>query len=100
MRHTPTGYWLEEAGAVEPAAALAGDVTADVAVAGGGYLGLWTALRLKELEPSCDVVLLEAGMCGHGPSGRNGGFVNSLWADALVLLESFGRERGAAVYRA
>ncbi len=100
MRHTPTGYWLEEAGAGEPAPGLAGDATADVAIAGGGYLGLWTALRLKELEPSCDVVLLEAGMCGHGPSGRNGGFVNSLWADAPVLLESFGRERGAAVYRA
>lgn len=100
MRHTPTGYWLEEAGAVVPEPPLAGEATADVAIAGGGYLGLWTALRLKELEPGCDVVLLEAGVCGHGPSGRNGGFVNSLWADARVLLESFGRERGAAVYRA
>ena len=51
-------------------------------------------------EPGCDVILLEAGVCGHGPSGRNGGFVNSLWADARVLLESFGRERGVAIYRA
>ncbi len=35
MRHTPTGYWLEEAGAVEPAPPLAGDVTADATVVGG-----------------------------------------------------------------
>ncbi len=97
MRHTPTGYWLEEAGAVEPAAPLAGDATADVAVAGGGYLGLWSALRLKELEPGCDVALLEADVCGHGPSGRNGGFVTTLWDNLPGMLETFGRERALAV---
>ena len=29
MRHTRYGYWLEEAGAVEPTAPLSGDTTAD-----------------------------------------------------------------------
>ena len=81
VRHTRYGWWLEEAGPVEATAPLAGDTTADVVIAGGGYLGLWTAWQLKELEPSLDVVVLEAGLAGHGPSGRNGGFVSTLWDD-------------------
>lgn len=97
MRHTPTGYWLEEAGAVEPVPPLRGDAKADVAVVGGGYVGLWSALRLKELEPGCDVALLEADVCGHGPSGRNGGFVTTLWDNLPGMLETFGRERALAV---
>jgi hypothetical protein len=43
VRHDRFGYWLEEAGAVEPEAPLAGDTRADVVVVGGGYAGLWTA---------------------------------------------------------
>jgi hypothetical protein len=43
VRHTATGWWLEEAGAVEPTPPLAGETTADVVVVGGGFLGLWTA---------------------------------------------------------
>ena len=46
MSHTAHGYWLEEAGAVEPRPPLAGDVDADVVVIGGGYTGLWTAWQL------------------------------------------------------
>ena len=98
MRHTRHGYWLEEAGRVEPAAALSGEQTADVAVVGGGYLGLWTAWHLAEAGAS--VIVLEADVCGHGPSGRNGGFVSSLW-DQLPGLESrFGRDRALDVGRA
>jgi len=74
MRHTRTGWWLEEAGDVTPLRPLEGDARADVVVVGGGYLGLWTAWQLRELEPELDVLVLEAGVCGHGPSGRNGGF--------------------------
>ena len=81
MRHTRSGWWLEEAGLVEPTAPLEQDTTADVVIVGGGYLGLWTAWQLKQLEPGLDVVLLEAGLVGHGPSGRNGGFVSTLWDD-------------------
>src|SRR4051795_2884874 len=79
MRHTAGGWWLEEAGAVAPppTAPLAGDVTADVVVVGGGYAGMWTAWQA--LEAGAGVALLEAGVCGHGPSGRNGGFVDNLW---------------------
>jgi glycine/D-amino acid oxidase-like deaminating enzyme len=100
MRHTRTGWWLEEAGPVEPAPALRGDSTADVVVVGGGYLGMWTAWQLRELEPAVDVVLLEADVCGHGPSGRNGGFCETLWGDLPTLRERVGDEAAVAVCRA
>jgi len=51
VRHTRHGWWLEEAGEVVPTRPLEGDASADVVVVGGGYLGLWTAWRLLELEP-------------------------------------------------
>ncbi len=31
-------------------------------------------------------------MCGHGPSGRNGGFCESLWFSAAAIRERFGDE--------
>ena len=39
---------------------------ADLAVIGGGFTGLWTALQAKEADPDRDVVLLEARE-SHGP---------------------------------
>ena len=95
MRHTRFGWWLEEAGPIDPRPPLEEDARADVAVVGGGYLGLWTAWQLKALEPECDVVVLEAGLAGHGPSGRNGGFVSTLWDDLPILRDGLGD--GAAV---
>jgi glycine/D-amino acid oxidase-like deaminating enzyme len=99
-RHTRYGWWLEEAGPIEATAPLEGDTSADVVVVGGGYLGLWTAWQLKALEPSCDVVVLEAGLAGHGPSGRNGGFVSTLWDDLPILRDRVGDARALAVARA
>jgi glycine/D-amino acid oxidase-like deaminating enzyme len=96
--HTPHGYWLEEAGAVDPAPPLAGDVSADVVVIGGGYAGLWTAWQLRERGAS--VVLLEAELCGHGPSGRNGGFCETLWTHLPSLRERFGDERALKIAHA
>jgi glycine/D-amino acid oxidase-like deaminating enzyme len=100
VRHTRHGWWLEEAGGVVPTRALEGDATADVVVVGGGYLGLWAAWHLLELEPELDVLLLEAAVCGHGPSGRNGGFCETLWGDAATLRERAGDAAALAVCRA
>ena len=81
--------WLEQAlpdgTAAEP---LRGSTRADVAIIGGGYVGLWTAIQIKQREPACDVVVLEQGICGGGASGRNGGFVLTWWPkiDTLVGL--------------
>jgi len=104
LRHTRTGWWLEEATAalapVEPAPPLGRDASADVLVVGGGYLGMWTAWQLKQLEPECDVLLVEAELCGHGPSGRNGGFVSTLWDDLPTLRERADDAKAVDVCRA
>ncbi|MGE5407271.1 MAG: FAD-dependent oxidoreductase, partial [Syntrophothermus sp.] len=71
MRHSAHGYWIEEAGAVEPTAPLLGAREADVVVVGGGFTGLWTAWYARRLEPEARVVVVEADeVCGRGPSGR------------------------------
>ena len=71
-----------------PRPPLSGAVDADVVVIGGGYTGMWTAWDL--LEAGARVALLEAGLCGHGPSGRNGGFCESMWLSAPGLRKRFG----------
>ena len=86
--------WLDEAlSPGEPAAPpLEGAARADVAIMGGGYAGLWTAIRIKQREPSCDVVVLEQDICGGGASGRNGGFAISWWAKLGTLVELCGTD--------
>jgi glycine/D-amino acid oxidase-like deaminating enzyme len=69
-------------------------------VVGGGYTGLWTALALKEREPSAAVVVLEAVTCGSGPSGRNGGFVHGYWASIAELVPLLGRDSALQLARA
>jgi glycine/D-amino acid oxidase-like deaminating enzyme len=98
VRHDAHGWWLAEAGPVAPAPPLRGDHRADVVVIGGGYAGLWTAWQL--LERGASVTVLEADVCGHGPSGRNGGFCETLWSNLPDLVERFGPERALAAARA
>jgi glycine/D-amino acid oxidase-like deaminating enzyme len=69
---------------------LDGARDADVVVIGGGYTGMWTAWHLLDSEPGLRVLLLEGDVCGHGPSGRNGGFCESLWFSAAAIRERFG----------
>jgi glycine/D-amino acid oxidase-like deaminating enzyme len=71
-----------------------------VCVVGGGYTGLWTALAVREREPSAHIVLLEAGRCGAGPSGRNGGFVHGYWANLAETRATLGDEDALALARA
>jgi glycine/D-amino acid oxidase-like deaminating enzyme len=99
----PRSLWLQEALArpgEKDAPALQGEARADVCIVGGGYTGLWTALRLKELEPSLDVAIVEADVCGGGASGRNGGLVLSLWSKFPRLQETWGTEGALALGRA
>ena len=101
MRHSARSWWLDEAGgADDPQPVLEGDVSADVAIVGGGYSGMWTAWQLKQLAPDADVVLLEGDLCGHGPSGRNGGFVEDLWLNLPSLRSRFGDAGALASARA
>jgi len=79
---------------------LEGSVDADVVVVGGGYTGMWTAWHLLDSEPGIRVLLLEGGTCGHGPSGRNGGFCESLWFSAAAIRDRFGDEPARALLEA
>jgi glycine/D-amino acid oxidase-like deaminating enzyme len=101
MRHTRLGYWIEEAGTVEPRPPLAGDREADVLVVGGGYTGMWAAWYARQLKPEARVVLLEAEeVCGHGPSGRNGGFCNAMWFSLASMRDRWGAEGALATAHA
>ncbi|MGE5132452.1 MAG: NAD(P)/FAD-dependent oxidoreductase [Gemmatimonadota bacterium] len=71
---SPPSLWLAEYGDYQPAPELTGDVTVDVAVIGGGYLGLSTAIALRRRDPAPSVAVLEARTAGYGASGRNGSF--------------------------
>ena len=64
---------------------LAGDVTVDAAIIGGGITGVSAALHLAERGYS--VALLEAQDIGWGASGRNGGQVLPGFACSLHKLK-------------
>jgi len=89
----PRSFWLDQPEAPEPLPALTGHATADVAIVGGGFTGLWTALLARERDPSLDVVLLEARTAGWAASGRNGGFCSASLTHGIGNgLERFGDE--------
>ncbi|WP_047459912.1 FAD-binding oxidoreductase [Rhizobium rhizogenes] len=72
------GLWEKTAPAGPVTSALAGDITADVVIVGGGYTGLSAALHLTEAGQSA--VVLEAVEIGFGGAGRNVGLVNGgMW---------------------
>jgi glycine/D-amino acid oxidase-like deaminating enzyme len=83
-----TCLWLAQVDD-EESEPLHGPVATDVCVVGGGYSGLWTALRVRESGAS--VVLVEARRCGDGASGRNGGFALSWWSKLPSLIKRCGR---------
>lgn len=98
MKLNPTAplkrsYWQESIESGGPVAVLSGNAKADVAIIGGGFVGLWTALTLKQHEPDCDVAILEQDVCGGGASGRNGGFAMSWWPKIGTLQALCGNEQ-------
>ena len=94
----PPSLWAATAEPGPPAPRLAGPVEADVAVIGGGFTGLSSALHLAEAGKQ--VVLLEAAEPGWGASGRNGGQVNPGWKVLpSEITARYGAERGGRVAR-
>ena len=73
----PEVLWLDSTDRPGPRAPLAGATSADLVVVGGGYTGLWAALRARIDHPSLDVLLVERGSVAGEASGRNGGFVSA-----------------------
>jgi glycine/D-amino acid oxidase-like deaminating enzyme len=85
----PVPFWLDTPDRPPARPGLDGDVNTDLAVVGGGFTGLWTALMAKERDPARDVVLIEAGRIAGEATGRNGGFCSA----SLTHGEANGRER-------
>lgn len=70
---------------------LSSNIHADVAIVGGGYTGLSTALALHERGISA--VVLERDFCGYGASGRNAGHLTpTICKDLPTAIMLFGRE--------
>jgi len=74
---------------------LAGELAADIAVVGGGFVGISAALHAA--EAGARVVVVEANEVGWGAAGRNAGQVSAhaTKLEPQEVLRLYGPERGA-----
>ncbi len=95
-------FWHDTVpGSLQPGDPLAGDLEADVAIAGAGFTGLWTAYYLSRADPGLAIAVCERDIAGFGASGRNGGWCSALFPASLAKLERMaGRDAAIAQYRA
>ncbi|KAA9002495.1 FAD-dependent oxidoreductase [Affinibrenneria salicis] len=70
----PYPFWLDTIAGEAAAPALQARISCDLAIVGGGYTGLWTALLARRRWPEKKIVIIEAKHCGSEASSRNGGF--------------------------
>ena len=102
LAYRKLSFWHDTVpGSLEPRDPLQGDRDADVAIAGAGFTGLWTAYYIKKARPELRVVVCEREIAGFGASGRNGGWCSALFPASLSKLERMGgRDAAIAMYRA
>lgn len=93
----PPTLWHATTAQPPPRPAPDAGAQADVAIIGGGFLGLSCALHLAQAGLS--VRLLEARRIGSGASGRNAGFVVPHFsrADPAMIRARLGQTQGAAL---
>ena len=75
-------FWLatrdQSRAASEPIKTVSGaSRSAQIAIVGAGFTGLWTAYFLKQLKPDLEIVIVEQGVTGYGASGRNAGMISN-----------------------
>ncbi|MEO0371513.1 MAG: FAD-binding oxidoreductase [Pseudomonadota bacterium] len=88
-RAKPISLWDTTAEEVETATVSIPEGLVDVAIVGGGYTGLSTALHCAQKGLSAHV--LEANHVGFGGSGRNAGLVNAaVWHPPAKVRETLG----------
>lgn len=94
VRESQNTLWRRTARQAPVARALDQDLVVDIAVIGGGFLGLTAALHLAQC--GARVAVLEAETIGAGASGVNAGFVAPHFskADPAAVRASLGEERG------
>jgi glycine/D-amino acid oxidase-like deaminating enzyme len=89
----PPSLYADTAVPPIPTPALDADMTVSVAIIGGGFAGLSTALHLA--EQGTDAIVLEAREPGWGASGNNGGQLNpGLKLDPDTIEATFGADLG------
>lgn len=99
----PAVLWLDDPAAPHPEPPLVGEAEVDLVIVGGGYSGLWAAMRSLDRYPEQSIMLLDSGRCGDQASGRNGGFAASSlthgfangmsrWPEEMDTLERLGQE--------
>ena len=104
----PRSFWLDDLPRRDPEPRLEGVAEADLCIVGGGFTGLWAALHAVREHPARRVVVLEAGRCGEGASGRNGGFCEASlthglgngmarFPEEMAALERMGAENFAGL---
>ena len=95
-------FWLDTVpDSLDPGDPLPGDLDVDVAIAGAGLTGLWTAYYLASAQPGLRIAVCEAEIAGFGASGRNGGWCSALFPASLgKLTRMAGRDAAIAMYRA
>ncbi|MFE9610384.1 NAD(P)/FAD-dependent oxidoreductase [Streptomyces sp. NPDC006012] len=93
-------FWYADDGLPTARAPLTGDASADVAIVGGGYTGLWTAYYLKKAAPFLRITVLEQKFCGYGASGRNGGWLYNGVAGRDRYARLHGHEAAVRLQRA
>jgi len=100
--YRPVSFWLDTVpGSLAPGEVLPGDLTVDVAIAGAGLTGLWTAYYLATTQPGLRVAVCEAQVAGFGASGRAGGWCAAEFPASLgKLTRMAGRDAAIAMYRA
>jgi glycine/D-amino acid oxidase-like deaminating enzyme len=92
----PLSLWDASAPQVSDFPPLDGNVSTSVAIVGGGYTGLSTALHLAEKGIDCRVI--EAERIGFGGSGRNAGLVNAgLWLPPQDVRKALGEPYGSRI---
>jgi len=70
----PVPFWTTTVPTLPACLPATSDLSCDLAIVGGGFTGLWSALKARERHPDATIVVLEAKRCGQDASGRNGGF--------------------------
>ena len=81
-------FWHDSLpGPLLPRSSLENDIDVDIAIAGAGYTGLWTAYYLTQLDPTLSIAIIESDIAGFGASGRNGGWCSSYLSGLEAALE-------------
>lgn len=85
-------YYAATRNQIAPFPRLDKRIEVDVAIIGGGFTGVATAVELAERGVS--VALLEANVIGWGASSRNGGQITGSLSGEKAMLKQFGRTLG------